>query len=292
MRHTKLMITSAMALALLLAGCTKKTDASDTSALTTETSKVTVQVAVAKTGHIASYRTFGGDVVPHDTKSIIPTTSGEVKELLIEEGDFVEEGEVVARIDQSKAGMKYLPSEIKSPISGSVQSVNTQVGAQASIGSPIGTVISTDNLEIKFDVAERLLYAVRLGGKVNVFFDAYPNEVFGASIVKLSPTLNTSTRTREITLKLDEDDDRIISGMYARVNLLLSEADDAILVPSTAITNGAVFIIDGGVARKVSVETGIQSDGMVEVLSGVRPGDKVATAGISQLSDGSAVNEL
>ncbi len=296
MKHKTMMIMGAALLSLTMAGCSKLTQKGETAPVETpaaeEAKTVAVQVATATQGHIASYRSFGGDVVPHDTKSIIPTTSGEVKELLIEEGDVVKKDQVVARIDQSKAGMRYQPTEIKSPIDGTVSAVNTQLGAQAAIGQPIGTVISTDNLEIKFDVAERLLYAAKLGGKVDVSFDAFPGQVFRATIVKLGATLNTSTRTREVTIKLDADDGQVISGMYARVNVLLDEADDAILVPSNAISGDAVFIVRDGIAHKVTVKTGIEADGKVQILEGVNAGDQVVIAGISQLSDGTPVNAI
>ena len=292
MKHKTMMIMGAALLSLAMAGCSKLTQKGETVQAETPASEVaktvTVQVATATQGHIASYRSFGGDVVPHDTKSIIPTTSGEVKELLIEEGDVVKKDQVVARIDQSKAGMRYQPTEIKSPIDGTVSVVNTQLGAQAAIGQPIGTVISTDNLEIKFDVAERLLYAAKLGGKVDVSFDAFPGQVFRATIVKLGATLNT----REVTIKLDDDGGQVISGMYARVNVLLDEADDAILVPSNAISGSAVFIARDGIAHKVPVKTGIEADGKVQILEGVDAGDQVVVAGISQLSDGTPVNVL
>ncbi|MDD7200935.1 MAG: efflux RND transporter periplasmic adaptor subunit [Sphaerochaetaceae bacterium] len=296
MKHKTMMIMGAALLSLTMAGCSKLTQKGETAPVETqaveEAKTVTVQVATATQGHIASYRSFGGDVVPHDTKSIIPTTSGEVKELLIEEGDVVKKDQVVARIDQSKAGMRYQPTEIKSPIDGTVSAVNTQLGAQAAIGQPIGTVISTDNLEIKFDVAERLLYAAQLGGKVDVSFDAFPGQVFRATIVKLGATLDTSTRTREVTIKLDNDDGQVISGMYARVNVLLDEADDAILIPGNAISGDSVFIAKDGIAHKVQVKTGIEADGKVQILDGVNAGDQVVVAGILQLSDGTLINVI
>ena len=296
MKHKTMMIMGAALLSLSMAGCSKFTQKHEPAPLETSTTEeaktVTVQTTTAVKGHIASYRSFGGDVVPHDTKSIIPTTSGEVKELFIEEGDVVKKDQVVAKIDQSKAGMRYQPTEIKSPIDGTVSTLTTQVGAQASIGAPIGSVISTDNLEIKFDVAERLLYAVKLGGKVEVSFDAFPGEVFNATIVKMASTLNTATRTREITIKLDDDQGKIISGMYARVNVLLEEADDAITIPTSALSGDAVFVVKDGVAHKMQVKTGIQSDGRVQILEGVQEGDQVVVAGIAQLSDGTAVNAI
>lgn len=257
-----------------------------------EVHKAPVQTAKASSGHIASYRSFGGDVVPHDTKSIIPTTSGEVKSLLIVEGDVVTKGQVVATIDQTKAGMNYKPTQIKAPMDGTVSSVTTQVGAQAGIGQPIGTVISTGDLEIKFDVAERLLYAAKLGGKVEVSFDAYPGETFPATITKMAATLNTATRTREITIKLDQPDERIISGMYAKVNVLLSEADDAVIVPSDAVSGDHVYIVKDGVAHKSIVKTGIASGDQIQILEGVQAGDEVVIAGFNQLSDGTEVNVI
>lgn len=298
-KQTITALTVLAALALSLAGCGKtqnSSDAADAQSAETEAKAFPVRVATVTTGTIESYRSFGGDVVAAHTKAILPTTSGEVKELPIEEGDVVKKGQVVAILDQSKPGLNYKPSEVYAPIDGTVLQVDGQIGQQASPATSLGTVASTDDLEIHFDVAERLLYAVQKDDKVSVTFDAYPDETFTATITKLGATLDTASRTRRITCVLDTPDDRIIPGMYARIKVLVDRADDAVIIPRSAVTSGHVFVLNGeGDSATVSqrdVTIGIQAEGNDQITEGLSAGETIVIEGLAQLSDGSRVSVL
>lgn len=274
----------------------KKEAAAASQAVDTEEKVYPVRAAQAASGRIESHRTFGADVVAAHTKAILPTTTGEVKEFYIEEGDTVKKGQVVAILDRSKPGLTYKPSEVYAPIDGTVIQVSSQVGAQASPAASMGTVVSSGDIEIKFDVAEALLYAVHVGDRVTVTFDAYPGETFNATITKMSGTISVASRTRRITCVLDQPDDRIIVGMYGRVRVLMQQADDAVLVPRSAVTNGHVFIVDntseGQVARQRNVTTGISSGGSVQITDGLAPGETVVTEGLNSLADGTRITVL
>ncbi|WP_320129830.1 efflux RND transporter periplasmic adaptor subunit [uncultured Sphaerochaeta sp.] len=283
---------------LVLSGCSKFKSPTDTVPVEAkpemETVKATaVQSYTVDTGSLVAYQNFGGDVYPVYSMDILPETTGKVVKLLVSEGDTVQKDQVIGEIDQSKPGLNYNTSAVKAPMDGTILSLNAQLGGMASPSMSFGKVISTDKLEIRFSVVERYLSLVNLGQKALITFDAYPDLTFPASITRLSPILDKASRTRTIYCTLDQPDSRIIAGMYAKVKVITEEKSDCLVVPdATVLTNtkeSYVFVIDDTTARKVVVTTGIESEGMLEITSGLKKGAKIVAKGQNLLSDGTQV---
>ena len=252
-----------------------------------------VQSYTVGTSSLVAYQDFGGDVYPVYSMDILPDTTGKVVKLLVSEGDTVQKDQVIAEIDQSKPGLNYNTSVVKAPMDGTILSLYAQLGGMASPSISFGKVISADKLEIRFSVVERYLSLVNMGQKALVTFDAYPDLTFPASITRLSPILDKASRTRTIYCTLDQPDSRIIAGMYAKVKVITEEKSDCIVVPrATVLTDNKesyVFVIDGTTSRKVVVTTGIESEGMLEITSGLKKGTKIVAKGQNLLSDGTQV---
>jgi multidrug efflux pump subunit AcrA (membrane-fusion protein) len=283
---------------LTLSGCSKIksvfSPASETVEVTVEEPKATaVQAYVVGTGSLIASHNFGGDVYPVSSMDIYSETTGKIVKLLVKEGALVEKDQVIAEIDQSKPGLNYVPSMVKAPMQGTLVSLAAQLGGLASPAMPLGKVISADDLEIRFSVVERYISLVREGQKALVTFDAYPDLSFPATITRLSPVLDKNSRTRTIYCILDEKDSRIIAGMYAKIQVIVEEKEDCLVVPrSTILLDGDtpyVFVIDGSVAKKVEVVTGIESNGMLEVLKGLKEGMQIVIKGQNLISDGDAL---
>lgn len=297
MKHHTIAIIS-IASFVLLAGCDRLTGTKTAEATpaTTEVSQpqaIPVGTQPVKVGPITSYRSFSGDVYPVTTMVILPETSGKIVETLVREGDHVTKGQVVARIDQSRPGMNYHPSDVTSPMEGTLLSFSAQVGGMASPSASLGTIITDKDVEIHFDVVERYLSLVKEGQKVILSFAAYPDETFSGTITRLSPVVDGQSRTRKAYCKLDTPDERIIPGMYAKILLVEQHHDNALLVPSSAVVShedgSVIFVLSGNVAKMMKVKTGIQADGMTEIVSGLAKNSVIITQGQATLSDGSLV---
>lgn len=294
MRKTILIIIASI---MLLGGCQKtqpKTEEQNTA--TAVVVAVPVVTAKARFSSISDWRTYGGEVVCSETMNIIPENSGKIVSLSIKEGDYVEKNQVIAELDQSKPGLNYQPYLVKAPMNGTVGSLTAHVEGYASPSLSMGTILGTDQLEITFRVPERQIGDVRKGAKVVLSFDAYGDETFKGSITDLAPSLDTVTRTRKATCTLDQNDGRIIPGMYARVKVLVTNKQSVIAIPSEANNSGSVFVVDHAgetsSVRKVAITTGIEEDGMLEVVSGLEGGEELVTKGQNQLSDGSIVSVI
>lgn len=296
------MMIISLCLLVLVSGCDKlkqlgqkktQQETAPVQEVIAEEQPIPVATERVQTGAITQYRTFNGDVYPVTTMAILPETSGKVIETLVKEGDKVGKDQVVARLDQSRPGMNYNPSDVKAPMSGTLLSWNAQVGGMASPAASMGTIISEGDVEVRFNVVERFLSLVHEKQKVVLSFDAYPGEIFPATITRLSPVVDGVSRTRKVYCRLDAADERIIPGMYARIQLIVQQNQDALLVPENAIVRHEsgkfLYVVVDGRAKALSVETGIIADGKCEVTKGLDRDAVIIVKGQDTLKDGSAV---
>jgi membrane fusion protein (multidrug efflux system) len=128
---------------------------------------------------------------------------------------------------------------------------------------------------------------------VKVQMDAYPGKTFEGKISLVYPELDTRMRTRTAEVKL-EAPVALIPGMFARLQIGLETATDAVVVPGDAVLvlpNGekVAFILKDGKAQRRVVQTGLEASGRVQIVSGVQPGETVITAGNEKLKDGMEV---
>jgi multidrug efflux pump subunit AcrA (membrane-fusion protein) len=93
-----------------------------------------------------------------------------------------------------------------------------------------------------------------------------------------------------------DDESKLRSGMFARLNIITAQKQNALIVPREAILNASpttdplvITIGDGGLVHRTAVRLGLQSDRFVEILSGVNEGQMVATSSLNDLSDGDIV---
>lgn len=174
---------------------------------------------------------------------------------------------------------------ISSPISGVITKQNVNIGEIVSSNSLVVSVISEAKFEIEADIPEADISKVDLEDKVEVTLDAYGEEViFPAKITSIEPaeTIIEGVPTYTTTLQFLENDNRIRSGMTANIDITTDTRENVISIPARAVItkNGDKFVrvIENGEMIDVTVLTGIRgSDGKIEILSGLKEGDKVIT---------------
>ena len=246
-------------------------------------------------GDLNGYLEFGGDVSAVSSVDVLPDTNGKLSKIYVSVGDVVKKDQVLAEVDASRPGMTYSASPVKAPVSGTITSFATSVGNMVAASMTIGRISSTDKLEIKTSVPERFISKIKLNQKATLTFDAYPGETFYAKVTKISPVLDTSTRTMGVTLVLDPPDSKIKIGMYARIKLITDHKSNAIIIPASCLVTRSqeqcVFVVnpDNTVTLK-KVTVGIKVDDMVEILHGLEGNEKVVTKGQTLLNNGTKVN--
>ena len=291
MKKTTVIILAACLL-LTAVSCSKQNTASQEAAVE-QVNLTPVSTIRVSAGSITDSRKFGGTVTAKDSVYVMPSVTGELQNVAVKVGDRVEKDQVLAEVDASRDGQTYRPSLIKAPIAGIVTSFTGVEGSMVAPASPVAVIENLDNLEITISVIERYSTLIKEGNKVIVTFDAIPGETFTATVTSLSPTIESRTRTRTVKARLDVPEPRVISGMYANLNVIISTRDNVLVVPYSALSTSndvtSCYVVRDGKAVRTTVTTGIREADKVEILTGLKAGDILVVRGQGLLSDGTPV---
>lgn len=160
------------------------------------------------------------------------------------------------------------------------------------------TMADMSTLEVEADVSESNLSRVRIGQPVEIQLDALPDVRFRGAVARTVPTVDRSKATVMTKIRFLEADARILPEMSAKVAFLSQEISDAERAPRAALNAAAlttragrnvVFVVRDDKVAEVPVETGTKMGELVEIRSGLQPGEKVVLRPSAKLHDGAAV---
>ena len=200
----------------------------------------------------------------------------------------------LAEAQLANVDLQLSRTSVVAPVSGEVVERNALVGGIASAAGPAMFKLIRDGaLELRADVAEADL--VRLAPNQTAQMKAVGTAEALAGVVRLvEPTIDVVSRLGRVRITLDRPD-LVRSGMFVDATVLVVERK-TIAVPVTAVGSGAdgatVMRVRDGLVERVKVETGIRDGGMVEILSGVVPGDLVVTKAAAFVRDGDRINPV
>lgn len=260
---------------------------------------LTVQTEVATIGTLHDYIATNGEIEAQNSVAVYPDMGGKIVSTSVLLGDNVRRGDVIARIDPSEPGARYALSPVLAPISGSIISTPLKTGTTVTTSSTITTIGDIRDLQISAKIPERYTAVLKIGLKANIILPAYPDVIFEATVTRVSPVVDTSSRTKEIILKFDEADDRLNAGMFANVTLFTLDYSDCIIITNNAIVakndKSYVYVIKSGtenVVEQRQIEIGKAVNGVSQIVSGVKEGERIVVAGTQSLSDGSTVRDI
>jgi multidrug efflux pump subunit AcrA (membrane-fusion protein) len=255
---------------------------------------VRITTAQAEKRDLQSYIRINGDVEADNTVEVYPDIAGKLIRLHVSLGTKVNKGDLIAEVDPSKPGAAYAASPILAPISGTITSVPLKAGATVTTGTAVALIGDIRNLQITAKIPERDVGVLTAGLTAELSFEAYPEETFTASVYRVSPVVDSVSRTKEIFLSFTEEDNRVNAGMFAKIKLYTTLKKNRVTVPEEAIQDKdgspCVYVIStNNTASLRKIEKGITVDGIVEITSGLEAGETVAVQGASSLTDGAAV---
>lgn len=198
-----------------------------------------------------------------------------------------------ADLRQSRLGLEQ--TRIVAPISGYVATRLVEVGDLADPTKSLLQIVNLKTVKTVVNVVERDYARVRVGQTATITVDAYPDQTFSGTVVRKAPVLDPLTRTAAVHLEIPNPDTLLKPGMYARVQLLFEKRPYSTVVPLAAFLEGkqqpTVYVLseDGNSAEVREVVTGITDGELVEVTSGLKPGDRVITLGSRLVRHGQPV---
>lgn len=185
--------------------------------------------------------------------------------------------------------------DLISPITGVVTARMFDPGDVYSPGvGAILTVMQIDRVKVQVNISETYFTQVKVGMKVDVKLDVYPDQVFEGRVSLIHPALDATTRTFVAEITINNPSQKLRPGMFCRVTLNFGKVD-RVLVPDIAVqkqvgTNQRyLFTVKDGVAKRHVVELGQIVGKNYEILSGVQAGADVIVAGGQKLLDGTQV---
>ncbi len=259
-------------------------------------SLVSVRTMEAQIQTLHDYVNTNGEIEPQSSIEVYPNIGGMVFRTYVNLGSHVTNGQLIAEIDPSEPGIQYAHSPVYAPISGTITKTPSKQGEKVSVSTAITIIGDVENLQLTASVPERYVASLKPGLKAEVVLEAYPNDIFIATVVQVSPVVDATSRTKEVILNFDKNDPRINAGMFAKVKLYTQDYSGAITIPSSAIIdkNGdtCVYIIQDSKAVLRVVKTGNSVDSVIQILDGINEGDKVVIEGMRSLSDGVGVRDI
>jgi membrane fusion protein (multidrug efflux system) len=202
------------------------------------------------------------------------------------------------QMEAAKRGLEVLKTHIskslvRSPISGVVDEKYMNKGEMSAPGAPILNVVDVSRVKITAGVPEKYVNEVKKGQQVKITVDVLPGVEFSGKISYLSPSLASGSRTFDIEIVINNKDRLLKPEMNANVEITKYERDDAIVVPQDLIVDLGddryVFVLEGDIAKKKSLEIDGRNGNMVLVTNGLKAGDKLIYEGFQSLVDGDKV---
>jgi len=253
-----------------------------------------VTITDAVSGQIRDHLDVNGDVIAASSVDVYSDTSGKLIRLKVDLGDYVRKNQIIAEVDPSKPGMTYAANPVKATISGTVTKLPVDIGATVSPQMPIATIGELSQLQVRTFIPERFISRISMGMRSQITLESWPGEEFEAVVTEISPIVDEVSRTLEIKMDMVDRDDRIKAGMFSKVRLETEVKDDIVKIPSDCIMERFgekfVFVLSGeDRVEKRLVSEGIAIDGISEIMTGLKEGEKVIFQGQTLLDDQAAV---
>jgi len=212
-----------------------------------------------------------------------------------------------AAYDQAQAGIAKSEAIIsqklvRAPFDGELGVRHVEVGQFLTAGTQIVTLTDLSTLYANFTVTEKDSAALKVGQTVRILVDAYPGRTFEGKITAIEPQIATDTRNIRVQATLENPDHILKPGMFATTTVVLPDKPAVVTIPETAVDytlyGDSVFLItekktDDGKTSLTAVRTFVRSGnrigGRAEILSGLKPGDRVVAVGQLKLQSGAAV---
>ena len=223
-----------------------------------------------------------------------------------------------SELDSAEAGLKQAVANadtirsaiakktIRAPFAGRLGIRLVSLGEYIEAGkTAIVSLQSVSPVHADFTLPQQELAHLKVGMKVRLSTDAFPDRHFEGTLTAINPDLDSATRSVRLQATLDNADQSLRPGMYARVEVLLPSEQNKLVIPATSVLSApygdSVYVIEakaattnspaGLVVRQQFIRTGRGRGDFVSVETGLKPGEKVVSAGVFKLRNGMGVIE-
>jgi HlyD family secretion protein len=208
---------------------------------------------------------------------------------------------LLAQMQEAEAAVRLAEihlknTTIRAPVSGIISKRYMDLGALVGTSTPILRIVAMDRVKVIVQVVESELAQLSSGAAADIRVDAYEDEVFKGTVARVSPTVDSESRTADVEIRADNREHRLKPGMFARVNLVVQRRNGVLVLSKDSLLKESgpprVFVHDSAKASLRKVTLGLEGERYIEVLGGLQEGDEIIVAGHYELRDGMPVKVI
>lgn len=220
-----------------------------------------------------------------------------VEKNLVSEQDInnAETAMKVAKANYDAAATRLSYTRIVAPFSGIITKRFLDPGTSIMANNAtLFTLMDIDKVKIIVNVPEKdipLVYKVRTA---QITLDALPGKVFEGRVTRFSDAVDLTTRTMDVQVEVTNNSHEIKPGMFATINLTVSENMDALTIPTNVLlkddAGSYIFVLDDKKAKRVNVKLGAEQSERTQIVTGLTGNENIITVGQQFVKDGGLVN--
>lgn len=201
-----------------------------------------------------------------------------------------------AQAQVTNTDINFSYTTVTAPFDGIVVERHVKLAENVTVNQELFRFSEFDPLLCKIQIPEKELSRLARGQTAYLNVEAWPDERFQASVLRISPVVDAATGTIRVTLQVRARG-KLSPGMFARVFLVIDTHENTVVMPKRALSieslTDTVFVVgDGARAVRRNVELGYEQEDVVEVLSGLEVGERVIVVGQDGLTDGTPIQVL
>lgn len=194
----------------------------------------------------------------------------------------------------TQAQARRTDAELRSPLNGTVTAREGDPGSLAAPGTPVVTVQALKPLFIEAAIPVEIGGSIRAGAPVKIVFDALPGRTIEGRVAGVNRAADPQNRRFSLRVQLENEDESVRPGMFARLTLVTRSTDAAVAVPLDAVNEergkASVTVVGADDKAEVrEVELGARDGKSVEIRSGLKAGDRVVLLSYNPVRDGQKV---
>jgi multidrug efflux pump subunit AcrA (membrane-fusion protein) len=188
------------------------------------------------------------------------------------------------------AGRQLRDTEIRAPFDGYVEKRLVNLGELVRAQMPVMAVVRLNPLKVIAEIPEKMTPWISDGRPVELRVDAYQGRTFAGKVTRISPAVNTATRAFPFEALVPNPDAALKPGTFARVHVEIGKVDDVLTLPYAAIQYrygvNRVFVVTGDRLAVRELTVGERLGDRIEIMSGVKEGERVAITDVDTLAEG------
>ena len=202
-----------------------------------------------------------------------------------------------ARASLGLAQAKLDQTVVRAPVDGTLIARSVEPGNVVQSGKELMALAPVGETQVVVQIDEKNLAQLKLGQRAIASADAYPRDRLAAELIYINPGIDALRGSVEVKLRIADPPDYLRQDMTVSVDIEVARRAGVVVVPADAVhdSNGAepwVLAVAGRRAERRPVRLGLKGDGRVEILDGLRPGDRVIPAGVPMIKSGQRVRAV